>query len=93
MSLKQFGVNRAANPSKKRKSEKTFEGRRKGLAAGLNPKPNLANGPEFLLYRQCDDDACAVTGAGFDADLAVMRFNDAAVNGQAESGAFGFCRA
>ena len=34
--------------------------------------------------------ACAVTGTGFDADVAVVRFNDASDNGKSKAGAFGF---
>ena len=64
----------------------------RSLAGETKAEPSAAKDDpgEDLLYRQRDDDAGAVFKAGFDADVAAMRFNDATDDGQAESGAFGF---
>lgn len=42
------------------------------------------------LPRQRNDDCCAATDFGFNADGAAMRFDDAADNGQTQAGALGF---
>lgn len=46
-----------------------------------------------LLYRQRNDDVGAVLQAGFNTDVAVMRFYDPANDGQTETSALGFCSA